>query len=548
MKIFIAQLNPTIGDFQGNTGKIVEALQRAKKNRADIVLFPELTITGYPPEDLLLDEEFIDAAYGQLEVIRPLTKGLFVAVGLPRKNPLKREKGLFNSAAVFSDGELIGFKDKRLLPTYDVFDERRYFEPGKGEPLFTFLGRRIGITICEDVWRHSGTVGYTDYLSDPVLDLQLERPDLLLNLSASPYYFERKDVRASVLAETAKTLCCPVVMCNQVGANDQLIFDGHSLFLNEKGEVIQVAKGFVEDDLIVDLDVPLCPCRAPENGIGDLYKALVLGVRDYFYKQGFTRAILGLSGGIDSALVASIAKDALGSENVLCVALPTRYSSQGSASDAKEQASFLGIELRTIDIDPIYQSYLALLEPHFNDLPFDATEENLQTRIRGMVLMALSNKLGFILLNTGNKSEMAMGYTTLYGDMCGGLGVLHDVTKLNIYQLAEYLNRKQRVISEAIIKKVPSAELRPNQTDQDTLPPFKRLDPVIEGYIEKRLPLLTIATEQTCSLEEVQAIVRQIHIAEYKRRQAPIGLRVTQKAFSKGRNVPIVQKWRFPSS
>lgn len=544
MRVFAAQINPTIGDLDGNVRKILSAIERAKHRKADIVLFPELTISGYFPDDLLLDDSFIDACAEKLEEIRPETGGLFVCVGLPRRNPEKKEKFLYNSAAIFADGKLLGYKNKTLLPTYDVFDERRYFEPGVEEPIWEYLGHRIAVTICEDVWQHSGTVGYTHYRTDPILELIAKRPDLLLNLSGSPYYFKRKDARLSVFQTVAKTLGCPVVLCNQVGVNDQLVFDGHSLHINEKGELIQIAKGFVEDDLVVDLNTHACPCGLPENGIKDLYRALVLGVKDYLHKQGFKKGIIGLSGGIDSALVACIAKDALGAENVLCVGLPSRYSSPGSVSDSEELVKNLGLEFRVVPIDSIFQSYLDLLEPMFHGQPFDVTEENLQSRIRGMILMAFSNKEGSILLNTGNKSEMAMGYTTLYGDMAGGLGVLHDVTKLHIYQLAEYVNRKQEIIPRAVIEKVPSAELKENQTDFDTLPRYEILDPVIEDYIEERHNPEEIAKRRNLDIEIVRGIVRKIHLAEYKRRQAPISIRVTQKAFNKGRYVPIVQKWK----
>lgn len=544
MRVFAAQINPTIGDLEGNCRKVLSAIERAKHRKADIVLFPELTLSGYFPDDLLLDDSFIDACAAKLEEIGPATGGLFVCIGLPRRNPERKEKSLYNSVAVFSDGKLLGFKNKTLLPTYDVFDERRYFEPGTEEPIWEYLGHRIAVTICEDVWQHSGTVGYTDYRTDPILILKEERPDLVLNLSGSPYYFNRKDDRLSVFQTVAKTLGCPVILCNQVGVNDQLIFDGHSLYLNEKGELIQIAKGFAEDDLVVDLNTHACPCALPENGIKDLYSALVLGVRDYLHKQGFKKGMIGLSGGIDSALVACIAKDALGAENVLCVGLPSRYSSPGSVTDAEALGLNLGVEFRLISIDAIFQSYLDLLEPMFAEKAIDVTEENLQSRIRGMILMAISNKEGYILLNTGNKSEMAMGYATLYGDMAGGLGVLHDVTKLQIYKLASYINRKEEVIPQAIIDKVPSAELKENQTDYDILPRYEMLDPVIEDYVEERLALEKIAQKRNLDLSVVEDIVHKIHLAEYKRRQAPISLRVTQKAFNKGRSIPIVQKWK----
>jgi NAD+ synthase (glutamine-hydrolysing) len=544
MRIFAAQINPTIGALEQNTAKVLAALERAKKAKAEIVIFPELTLSGYFPDDLLLDPTFIDACAAKLEEIRPKTVGLFVCIGLPRRNPSGKEKFLHNSVAVFNDGKLLGYKDKTLLPTYDVFDERRYFEPGHEEPIWEFRGKKIAVTICEDVWQHSGNVGYTNYRRNPVLDLKKKRPDLLLNLSGSPYYFNRKDARLSVFRSVATTLGCPIVLVNQVGANDQLVFDGHSLHLNAKGELIQIAKGFVEDDLIVDLGADTGRCPVPENGIKDLYSALVLGVRDYFHKQGFKKAILGLSGGIDSALVACIAKEALGAENLLCLGLPSRYSSPTSVKDAEALALILGAAFKVISIDDIFQTYLDLLEPMFKKSSSDVTEENLQSRIRGMILMAFCNKEGSLLLNTGNKSEMAMGYTTLYGDMAGGLGVLHDVSKLAIYKLVAFVNREAEVIPQEIIDKVPSAELKENQTDFDTLPPYEVLDPVIEDYIEEGLSSVAIAKKRGLDLKRIEEIIHKIHLAEYKRRQAPIGIRVTQKAFSKGRYVPIVQKWK----
>ena len=483
MKVLAAQINPTVGDLSGNAAKVLAALKRAKEKNADVVLFPELVLSGYFPDDLLLDPSYIDAIWKKLEEIAPHTKGLFAVIGLPRWNPSKKEKPLYNSVAVCIDGKVAGFKNKTLLPTYDVFDERRFFEPDPEQPIWEYKGCKIGVTICEDVWQHTGTVGYTDYCIDPVLELKKKKPDLLLNCSGSPYYYRRTDVRQTVFQSVAKTLKCPVVLCNQVGVNDQLVFDGHSLYINEKAELAAIAKGFVEDDLLVDLAAKSGLCKLPENGIKDLYAALVLGVRDYFHKQGFQKGILGLSGGIDSAVTACIATDALGASNMLALTLPSRHSSEGSYKDSEKLAKNLKIELKKISIDSIYQNYLDLLEPMFGNKPFDLTEENLQSRIRGMILMAFSNKFGHILLNTGDKSEMAMGYTTLYGDMAGGLGVLHDVTKSHVYQLARFINREKEIIPKAILDKAPSPELRDNQTAFD----YGILDPIIEDYIEERL-------------------------------------------------------------
>lgn len=546
MRVLAAQLNPTIGDIRGNTHKVIEALKRAQKENADIVLFSELVVSGYPPEDLLLDPEFIEACMRSLDEIALFTKGLFAVVGLPRWNPSKREKPLYNSAAVFINGELAGFKNKTLLPTYDVFDERRYFEPGASDqPTWDYLGWKIAVTICEDAWQHSHSGVYTYYLSDPITDLVEKKPDLLLNLSASPYAFQKKEKRLAVFQAAAKTLKCPLIMCNQVGANDQIVFDGDSIYLNERGELIQLAKGFEEDDLIVDLQTHACACPLAENPIKDLHSALVLGIRDYFRKQGFVKALLGLSGGIDSAVVACLAAEALGTSHVSALSMPTRFSSPSSWADAFELSQSLGIRLERVEIDSIFQAYLDLLEPHFQGRAFDETEENMQSRIRGMVLMAFSNKFGALVLNTGNKSEMAMGYTTLYGDMCGGIGVLIDVTKTRVYELARWINREKEIIPLSIVSKVPTAELRPNQTDFDSLPRFEILDPVIEDYIEQRLAPSEIAKKRDLSLDFVKDLIKKIHLAEYKRRQAPIGIRVTPKSFSKGRNVPIAQTWNI---
>jgi len=543
MKILAAQLNFTIGDLEGNTQKILAALQRAKRNGVDVVLFSELAITGYCPEDLLFSSSLLEKAAKQLDVIRSETQGLFVVVGVPRKNGIHQEKPLYNSAAVFSNGQLLGYKDKTLLPTYDVFDERRFFEPGKEEPVWEFLGHRIGITICEDIWRYS-LAPSAFYEEDPVLVLKDKKVDLILNLSASPYCSSHKQNRLLAFQKVAKELSSPLIFCNQVGANDQLIFDGHSLYVNEKGELIQMAKGFVEDDLMVDLNTHACPCIFSENKIKDLYSALVLGARDYFHKQGFKKAILGLSGGIDSSVVACVAKEALGAENVLGVALPSRYSSKQSLSDAVLLCENLKIELQEICIDSIFQNYLDLLSSVVNGSLSSLSQENLQPRIRTAILMAIANEKGLILLNTSNKSEMAMGYATLYGDMAGGLGVLQDVKKSHVYQLAAFINARQEVIPKAIIDKEPSAELRENQTDLDTLPSYEILDAVIEDYIEAALPVEEIAEKRALSAPFLTDLIHKIHLAEYKRRQAPIGLRVTQKAFGKGRLMPIVQKWK----
>jgi len=540
MRIYVSQLNPTIGDIGNNTKKILKEIDIAKTKKADIVLFSEMAICGYPPEDLVYFSSFIDQIDQSLDAIIKASDNLMVVVGLVRKNETGIGKFLYNSAAVIINQKLVGFKDKILLPTYDVFDESRYFEPGAEQRVFEYKAKKIAVTICEDIWQHTKGLEYVSYTRDPVKELIELNPDIHLNLSASPYYFQKKDYRLEILAPCAKTLNCPLVWCNQVGGNDSLIFDGHSMYLDQEGNLIQSAKGFSEDFLLVDLNEKKKKLVAPSDHYNDLYQALVLGVRDYFFKQGFKKACIGLSGGIDSALVACVAVDALGSQNVLAVTMPSRYSSKEGIKDAKQLAKNLSIKLLEIPIDDTYEHFLTLLRPYFQNKPFDTTEENLQARSRGIVLMALSNKLGYIILSTGNKSEMAVGYSTLYGDMCGGLAVISDVTKTNVFKLCKL--HPERIPKNILIKK-PSAELRENQTDQDTLPEYDILDYILSEYVEGHASAESIAKKHKIKLEIVQEIIRKIHLAEYKRRQAAPGLRVSKKAFSKGRIFPIVQKF-----
>lgn len=543
MRIFAAQLNPIVGDMEGNTQKILQAIERAKAQSADIILFSELVLCGYPPEDLLLHSSFIDAQQKYLKKIIAATQNIMAIVGMVRRNPSAHEKPIFNSAAIICDGKLLGYVDKRLLPTYDVFDERRYFEPGTESRVWEYKGKKIAVLICEDFWQHAGYVGYTRYAHDPVLDLKKLKPDVVLNLSSSPYHFQKPDVRVKVCAKCAQTLHCPVILCCQVGGNDQLVFDGYSILVDEKGNLRQMAKGFEVDDMLIELDAlqPLQPFAY--DSLQDLYKALVLGVRDYLHKLGMKKGCLGLSGGIDSALVACIAVDALGADNVLAVLMPSRYSSPESLSDALALARNLGVQIYEIPIEKPFQSFLELLEPFFDGKALDATEENLQARIRGLILMAISNKLGHIVLSTGNKSEMGLGFCTLYGDMCGGLSVISDVSKQQVYALCRWLNREKEVIPLSIIEKVPSAELRPNQKDTDTIPPYELVDKVMEGYVEEYLSPEEIAAKYDVPLDAAIDLVHRIHLAEYKRRQAAPGIRVTKKAFRVGRRYPIVQKW-----
>lgn len=545
MKILSAQINPKIGDLDSNTRKIINVIKEAKKKGTEIVLFPELTICGYPPEDLLLHNAFIDGMQQHLEQIVKASDGIAVIVGLVRRNLFSGEKDLFNSVAVIENGILLGFQDKWLLPTYDVFNERRYFEPGSETRIWDLAGHRVGIIICEDIWQHAGYVDLTNYPRDPVQELEKYKPDILLNSSASPYQFQKPDVRIKVCQKAAKTLKCPVILCCQVGANDQLIFDGYSVYVDKDLNLRQLGKSCEEDFMYIDTETEYEKPNFQYDLHRDLYKALVLGVKDYFYKQGFEKATLGLSGGIDSALVACIAKDALGKENVIGIFMPSEYTAEQSSIDAKALAQNLGIEYQEIPIYKPFESFKEVLAPFFSGKKPDITEENLQARIRGLYLMALSNKHGYIVLSTGNKSETAMGYSTLYGDMCGGLGVIGDVIKTRVYALCRWYNdaKGSKVIPQSTIDKAPSAELRPDQKDLDSLPDYQIVDHVLEGYVEDCLRVDNIAEKYKIPIEIVMNLVRKIHRAEYKRRQGPPIIRVSKKSFGVGRHYPIVQGW-----
>ena len=538
----MAQLNPIIGDLKGNTKKILQAIEKAKVEKADVVLFSELTICGYAPGDLLLHDDFVKANEQCLREIVKASAGICIVVGLVRINSGKG-KHLYNSAAIISDGQILGFYNKSLLPTYNVFDERRYFEPGREVKIFSIKDKKVAIIICEDIWQHSGYVDMR-YAYDPIVELVDQKPDILLNLSASPYQFDKPDVRVDVCAKAAKTLKCPVLLCCQVGGNDDLIFDGYSVCVDDHGNLRQLGKGFAEDFFTVDLSAPICNIPFQYNQLQDLYRALVLGVHDYFAKQGFQKALLGLSGGIDSALVACIATEALGPENVLGISMPSRYSSEGSISDAKKLADNLGIGYKKIPIEEPFKDYLRMLEPHFEGKPTDTTEENLQARIRGMILMGLSNKLGHIVLSTGNKSEMGLGYCTLYGDMCGGLGVIADVLKTQVYDLSRWINREKEIIPQMTIDKPPSAELKSGQKDLDSLPDYGIVDKVLRAYVEEHLSIKEIIDRLHVDKNLVEDLIHRLHRAEYKRRQAPPAIRVSKVSFSVGRRFPIVQGWR----
>lgn len=541
MRIFLAQLNPIVGDLENNRQKILQGIEEAKNKKADLVVFPEMALLGYPPEDLLLDPEFLDEIEASLNKLKEACKDLVVIVGTVRKN-LSSGKPLYNSAAVLSEQKIWGFHDKILLPTYDVFDERRYFEPGKKPFYFSHLGKKLGVLICEDLWYEGEGSSTSLYDKDPVKDVEKEAVDYLIGISASPYYEGKKSFRVELFSSIAKRVKCPLVFSNQVGANDSLIFDGSSSVLSAKGECIKELPPFVECSDIVDVEKDLQKETYPEPSV---LSALVMGVKDYFQKQGFKKAVIGVSGGIDSALVLYIAQKALGEKNVQGIFMPSRFTSQESRKDAFSLAKNLKIDLKEISIEEPFVSYLSLLEPIRDPASFGVVEENLQARIRGMILMAYSNRFGHIVLSTGNKSEMALGYSTLYGDLCGGIGVIGDVKKTAVYRLAKKINREEgELIPKNILEKAASAELKENQKDQDTLPPYEIIDLVLEEYLEKHLSPKTIALENDLDPKLVQDLIRKIHLAEYKRRQAPLCLRVSKKAFSKGRTYPIVQGFR----
>lgn len=534
-RIFLAQNNPIIGNFDVNISKIVNSIKKAKEHNCSMVVTSELAISGYPPKDLLFYPSFFEKSQKALESLLPHTKGITLIVGCLRQNTQKGNP-LFNSLSIIQNEKIVATCDKQLLPNYDVFNEKRYFEPGNSSKIFEHEGKKIALTICEDIW-------YDEmqnlYPKNPLDEISFFKPDLLVNLSASPFELHKLYKRMRLCQRVATKVNCPVLFCNQVGGHDSLIFDGFSFAVDQK-HLLEIAEGFKESYLIFDTEKtsskPLIPSLDPEN----LYHALVLGIRDYFSKQGFKKAILGLSGGIDSALVAVLAAHALGPENVTAVSMPSRYSSTHSLEDAQKLAKNLRIEHQTIPIESIHASYLKLLETPFQNLKEDVTEENLQSRIRGMILMALSNKFGSLVLSCGNKSEMAMGYSTLYGDLAGGVSVISDISKSQVYDMAKWINLKQEEIPLSILEKPPSAELKPNQKDSDTLPDYSIIDAVIEGYVQNHLDAPQIAGRYRLELSLVEGLIDKINRSEYKRQQAPFGFKVTQKAFSSGRNFPIV--------
>ncbi len=544
MKIAIAQLNSTVGDISGNLQRALKALEEGANRSADIIAFPELFITGYPPRDLLERASFIEKAENALEVLKEKSK-MFSDTAIIIGTPLSSSGKLYNSALFIHEGREILRQHKTLLPVYDVFDEQRYFEPAPDIAVAGFKGETIGICICEDAWNEPEFLKNIVYPYDPVARLAQLGSTIIINISASPFYAGKDELRFRLVSRHAERHNVPFVFVNQVGGNDELIFDGKSMFLDKNGFLHSILPSFQETLKVVDTTLRTeKKTYIPEDRIESIYNALVLGVRDYVRKCGFKKAVLGLSGGIDSALCCCIASDALGSSNVLGISLPGPYSSKGSLDDSMSLAEALKIQFKVIEITSVYEQFLKTLEPHFQDLSHDTAEENLQARVRACILMAFSNKFGHLLLTTGNKSEVAVGYCTLYGDMAGGLAVISDVPKTVVYSLAAFVNRDKDIIPKSTIEKPPSAELKPNQRDQDTLPPYDILDRILDCYIDRGFSIQQIV-DLGLEEETVKWVIKTLNKNEYKRRQAAPGLKVTSKAFGMGRRMAIAAEYEI---
>jgi len=565
MIIGLLQLNSTIGDFAANREKLVAAYALAVARGAEFVLAPELFLCGYPPRDLLQRPDFIEANLAALAATAKHIGAVPLCVGFVDASSERPGRALRNAAAVLQSGEIIWRTNKSLLPTYDVFDEDRYFEPAKQIEPFVFNGHKLGITVCEDIWNDEDFWPERLYRRDPVKELVGQGAEIILNISASPWHMGKEKTRLEMLQRVARDEKIPLAQVNLVGANDELIFDGHSAALNAMGEVVALGKGFVEETLVIDLEArPLTPSLFPGGGEGgrrlgegargfcehlfppreqQIFSALSLGIRDYVRKCGFKSVILGLSGGIDSALVAVLAAEALGAENVLGVAMPARYSSSGSLTDAELLAKNLGLRYEVLPIEPVFNAVETQLEKVFASTKRNEAEENIQSRLRGVTLMALSNKFGALVLTTGNKSEMAVGYCTLYGDMNGALAPIADVFKTEIYRLARWINREREIIPHDSIAKPPSAELRPDQTDQDSLPPYEVLDAILDFYVVKNLSKPEIVARGYAAAT-VNDVVNKVNFSEYKRRQAAPALKISPRAFGMGRRIPVAQKFR----
>jgi NAD+ synthase (glutamine-hydrolysing) len=543
VKIALGQINPIVGDFAGNSAKIIDYARRAKSQGAGLVLFPELSICGYPPRDLVERASFVRHNREAAEHIAVETQGIAVICGLVTPAHAEAGKSVMNSAALLLDGKIKFVQSKMLLPTYDVFDEVRNFAPARSQVLFPFCGKQMALTICEDAWNDKDFWNRRLYSVDPVDALIRSGGNFVLNISASPFWAGKRELRRDMLATIAKNDHVPVVFVNQVGGNDSLVFDGSSLVFDREGKVIARGKSFEEDLVLFDSDALTGEMHDQIEGDDpSIYAALVLGTRDYVRKCGFKQVIIGLSGGIDSALTAVIAVDAIGPENVIGVGMPGPYSSEGSISDARELAKKLGIRFEILKIGDIFEDYKSTLRGVFKGYPEDVTEENIQSRIRGSLLMALSNKFGALVLSTGNKSEMGVGYCTLYGDMAGGLAVINDVPKTLVYRLSHYANSRKPVIPKATLEKPPSAELRAGQKDTDSLPAYDVLDAILEDYVEDSRSAEEISRSHGFDLTLVKDVIRMVERNEYKRQQAAPGIKISPKAFGYGRRFPIAAK------
>jgi NAD+ synthase (glutamine-hydrolysing) len=546
MKVALAQLDPTVGDVSRNLNLLKNALSEASKESADLVVFSELFLCGYPPRDLVSYTWFLDKLDDAVAEVCKLSKRfpeMGIVVGTVRRNDLPTGKGLHNSALFIANGDIVFEQHKQLLPTYDVFDERRYFDPGLTSGVVDFKGEVIGISICEDAWNDPDFESHRQYESNPIEQLAASGATLVINISASPFHLEREVHRYARFSNHASKWRVPFLFVNQVGANDELIFDGNSMALDSNGKLLTIVEPYREQVQLVETsergrDEGLPP-RPPMEA---LHGAVVLGIRDYMRKCGFRSAVIGLSGGIDSALTACLAVDAIGNENVRGLMMPSEFSSKGAVDDSERLAQNLGIYYDILSIHEIYQTYLSTLQDAFKNLPFGIAEENIQARIRGNLLMAYSNKFGSIVLTTGNKSELAVGYCTLYGDMSGGLAVISDLPKTTVYELSHWYNREREVIPAAILTKAPSAELRPNQKDQDSLPPYEILDPILDLYLEEQQSESQIVAAGF-DRKIVHWVINAVNRNEHKRKQAAPGLRVTSKAFGVGRRMPIAAKW-----
>ena len=544
MKIALAQINPTVGDFTGNLERIVAAARRAAALGARLTVFSELVVCGYPPADFLEKPSFLARCRTAVDELAAATRDLptAVLVGVALPAEIETGKPAVNAAVLIDGGRILLEQHKRLLPFYDVFDEQRYFAPSRPQQVVELDGVRLAITICEDAWNDKNFWPRRLYKVDPLEDLMRQHPAVHINLSSSPFWHGKRAVRREMLSAIAQRDGIPVLLCNQVGGNDSLIFDGSSMALDARGELIAQAASFEEDLVLVNpFNAPVLP--TPEDNDDEAsYQALVLGTRDYVRKCGFRKVLVGLSGGIDSALVAAVAKDALGAENVIAIGMPSPYSSAGSIDDSRHLAANLGIRYDVIGISDLFAEYTRALEPLFAGMKPDTTEENIQSRIRGCLLMALSNKYSALVLTTGNKSEMAVGYCTLYGDMVGALAVIGDLVKTRVYAVCRWVNRDHEVIPWAILHKPPSAELRPDQKDTDSLPPYEVLDPILEAYVERYETPEQIVQAYGFPLDLVQHVVRLVERTEYKRQQAAPVLKVTSKSFGMGRRFPIAVK------